>query len=118
MLLFDYEWQPPYTGPLRVRSGAGLFLAQGNGVFANPDTNLTPKETFTLLTFPFSLSVVYRAKYWRNQFFVPYVDTGVDLFTFVELRDDGQKTKFGGSLAGHIAIGGSLSLGFFGAEFI
>ena len=114
MLLFDYEWQPPYTGPLRVKAGAGLFLAQGNGVFANPDTTLTPKEAFTLVTFPFSLSVIYRAKYWQNQFFVPYVDTGMDMFTFVELRDDGQKTKLGGSLAGHVAIGASLSLGFLG----
>ena len=112
MILFDYEWDPKYTGPLEVKAGSGLFIAQGHGTFADSNSDLTPQESFTFLAFPSSLSVIYKAQYWKNQFFVPYVDGGMDLLPFVELRDDGKGTKLGASLAGHVAFGASISLGF------
>ena len=110
VILFDYEWKLPYL--LKVKVGSGLLIAQGNGTFANSDSKLTPKEVFTFIVFPSSLGLVYKVQYWENQLFVPYVDGGVDLFTFVESRDDGRGTKLGATIAGHLAVGGSLSLGF------
>ena len=112
IMFFDYEWKSSYIGPLNMKAGSGLFIAQGHGTFVDPNSTLTPKESFSLVGFPFSFSLVYRAQYWKNQFFIPHVDGGMDLFTFAELRDDHKGPKFGGSLAGHIAAGGSISLGF------
>ena len=113
ILLFNYEWDPSYI-PLTLKVGTGLLVTTGRGIFIEA-SDLVPKEKFIFLTLPFSLSGVYRAQFVKNQFFVPHLGGGLDVWTFCELRNDRKNTKFGGSFTGHLVLGGSLSLNFLSA---
>lgn len=92
-LMFDYEWKPwQGFGSLGLQVGAGLFTAQGQGVFTQTDT--TPqaqneaREKFTFFAIPINAGVVYRFEFFDNQWFAPYVMGGGSIINFMEMRDD------------------------------
>lgn len=120
MLLFDYEWQIMQNrwGKFALKAGTGLYVAQGNGHFASVspvNQGLTPREIFTFIALPNSIGVVYRFQYSDRQLFVPYVDGGGTIFTFMEIRDDDQAPKWGASFAAYGAGGLALNLSYFDA---
>lgn len=118
VIFFDYEWQllRMGIGKVGLKLGSGVFVANGNGRFANPDipenANRTPREVFTFLAFPSNIGAIYRLQFWDNQILVPYGEGGGMAIPFTELRDDGAKPKFGGAFAGYFAGGLNLNLSF------
>lgn len=117
-IFFHYEWQlwPTPIGKWGLRTGGGLFAAQGNGHFASgTNAGLTPREVFTFLLVPVNVGAVYRLQIWHRQLFVPYAEGGGTLFGFSELRDDNKGPKFGGSLGAYFAGGVGLNLTYFDA---
>lgn len=114
ILLYDYEWQFwKGFGRLGWKLGTGIYAASGNGAFKSVDNaGLTPRENFTFIAFPNSISAIYRFQYWDRQPIVPFIEGGGDVFTFVEIRDDGKSPKLGAAPAAHVAGGLSFNLGF------
>ena len=117
MVLGDFEWQFfSAFGKLGLKLGTGIMFANGNGVYAydynDPDTGPTNKaqEKYNFFMFPNSLSLVYRLDIFNRQWIVPYGEIGIDYFTFLEIRDDAEKVKIGGSPHFHFAVGGSFLL--------
>lgn len=114
MILIDYEWQYKFLGKFSLKAGSGLYYAQGNGRFnttKNTSGNI-PLEDFTLVMLPNSINAVYKLQFWDEQFLVPYAEAGIDAFAFMEFQDGEGFPRLGGSLGGHIAFGGALSLNF------
>ncbi len=60
--------------------------------------------------FPNQLTAIYKFQYADEQIFVPYVEGGAGYFTFMEVRDDGQSTKFGGAAVTVAAAGANILL--------
>lgn len=115
MVLIDYEWQfwKMALGKWSLKLGSGIFVANGNGRFANDyeeNRGLTPREVFTFLALPNSIGLTYRMQWSPYQWFVPYANGGVMGFTFAELRDDGESPKFGFSPAAYAAGGLAINL--------
>lgn len=112
ILYFDYEWQILRTaiGKFGLRLGTGISAASGKGRFVDDQTEAP--ETYTFLNFPNSVGAVYRMQFWDTQPIVPYAEGGVTGFSFVEIRDDNDPPKFGGSLAAHVALGLAFQLNF------
>jgi hypothetical protein len=113
MLLVDYEWKLfSGFGKAGLRAGTGLYFAQGNGRFAN---GAPAKEGYTFFMLPNSVSAILYLQLWDKQPLIPYAEGGVDAYVFNEYRDDGKPTfgRFGGSLAGHVAVGGLIPLNMF-----
>jgi hypothetical protein len=116
--MFIYEFEKPFLrspiGHINWQLGAGLYFAQGSGVFAN-GSPIPPLEKFSLFVFPVSASLVYRMQFFDDQFFVPYASGGFDAFCFAERRDDdlnpGIGAKLGWSPMGHFSLGGAFRLG-------
>lgn len=117
LLLVDYEWQlwRGSLGKIGLKVGTGIFVATGNGRFAENSVNagLPAREGFTFVVFPNNAGAIYRFQFWDRQPLVPYVEGGLDAFTFTEFRDDDKGPKFGGALAGHGSVGASLNLNYF-----
>jgi hypothetical protein len=120
ILLYDHEWQIlQMFGKFALKAGGGFYYATGHGKFEIQNDNRAdspePKEKFTLLVFPINVGLIYRLKYFKNQWLVPYVEGGIDAFCFAETRDDDQNPALGAALglspAAHFSLGGSLSLG-------
>jgi len=109
MIMLEGEWQFFQSfGTSALKIGSGFFTAQGDGRFKKDNT--VAREKYTFMMFPNSLGAVYRAQYWEKQPIVPYVEGGAGYFTFVELRDDGKRTKYGGSGVLYFAGGVNLPL--------
>lgn len=114
-MLFDYEWQISQKfGKLGFKIGTGLAMAQGSGQFeTDANDSLDPKEKFTFIVLPGTVGLIYRMQYWDRQLFIPYVDGGGAVFAFSELRDDGQRPKFGGAIGVYAAAGLGIDLNRF-----
>ncbi|HEX4924255.1 MAG TPA: CFI-box-CTERM domain-containing protein [Bdellovibrionales bacterium] len=112
IVFFDYEWQLLRgIGKLGLKFGTGIYAASGDGRFLN-NTALTARERYTFVMFPNNISAIYRLQYWDKQIIVPFVEGGGGYYTFVEVRDDFKRTKYGGVPIGQFAVGGSLLLDF------
>jgi hypothetical protein len=124
MLLYDQEWQFfQKFGKLGWKVGGGFYLAQGTGVFENPNPGgEDPQESFTFMVFPLNLGLVYRAHFWDGQWIIPYAEGGVDAFCFAEIRDDDNNPPLGAALgaspAMHFSVGGSIPLGRKASSFL
>lgn len=115
-VLFTKEWQliRSAIGKLGLRAGSGIFVAQGHGHFvSNTNASKTPKEQFTLLTFPTSIGGVYRMQFVHRQLFIPFAEGGLTAFPFTEIRDDGKAPKFAGSAAAYAAGGLAINMTYF-----
>ncbi len=122
-LFFDYEWMlTRKLGDVGIKVTTGLFYSQGEGEFAVVDEDnrkdKRPDEEFKFLMMPNLVSFVYRFQYFRKQFMVPFIDGGGGYFTFVELRDDGGKPKFGGVPVLAAAAGINFQLDWFDTHAI
>jgi hypothetical protein len=111
-------------GRMAYTFGFGFFFAKGTGQFidAGASPSEPPLEEFSLLAFPLSAGLQYRLQFWDNQFFVPYVGGGFDLFTFMEYRDDDNNPGIGVALgaapAAHFQGGGAFRLGRGARDFL
>lgn len=115
ILLLDWERQfmQGSIGKLGWKLGSGVFFASGHGRFeSDENAGLTPKESFTFFAFPLNAGLIYRMQFSDSQIFVPYIEGGLDLIGFSELRDDSQGPRFGGGAAGHASGGLSINLNF------
>jgi hypothetical protein len=112
VVLMDYgwDWLKGPLGRLNLKIGSGLFLATGQGRFKDQNASLEAREGFTFYMFPNQISANYRLQFSDKQWLVPYAEGGLDPILFVETRDDGGSTKFGGTLHAHGAGGIALSL--------
>ncbi len=111
IIYFDYEYQIfRGFGKLGIKGGTGIFTATGAGRFKNSGEEA--REKFTFLMLPNTLGGIYRMQIWDKQFLVPYAEAGAGYFTFVEVRDDFKRTKYGGSAVGYWAAGVSLMLDY------
>ncbi len=117
VILLDYDWKPSYTGPFSLKAGFGFMASRGHGAFEN-SKNLKPRESFLFMALPLSFSLAYKIQYWKNQMWVPYVDGGTTVLPFVEFREDGQETKWGGAFAGHFTLGSAFSFHFLGPDVL
>jgi len=110
IIYFDYEYQFFKTfGRLGAKVGTGLFMTSGKGRFKS-NISEEAREQFTFVMLPNTLGGIYRMQLWDKQPFVPFAEAGVGYFTFVEVRNDFKRTKYGGSAVGYWAAGGSLLL--------
>jgi hypothetical protein len=110
VLFLDYEY--PLTskiGRLGLKFGSGIFVASGQGQFAEKNASRRPDdipvERYTFLMFPNTLTAQYRFQYKDTQPIVPYIEGGGGYFTFAEFRDDNAGPKLGGALT-TVAAGG------------
>jgi len=85
------------AGKWSWKINSGLNVSQGKGSFAHPNAFYTPEEKFSLFVLPNTATVSYKMHFSDSQLFTPYVDAGAGYFTFVEYRNDGHKTAFGGA---------------------
>ena len=118
IIFYDYEWQLwQGFGKFGWKLGTGIYVARGNGAFKSKDNSaLIPREKFTFITFPNSISFIYRLQFWDTQIIVPFIEGGGDMIAFFESRDDERFPKFGSAPATHVAVGASFNLGFLGAD--
>lgn len=117
-VMFDYEWQllKMPIGKVGLRTGAGVFIAQGNGHFASAENrDKTPREIFTFWAAPVSVGAVYRLQIWDKQLFIPYGEGGGMAIPFGEFRDDSKPPKWGGAFAAYFAGGLAFNLTYFDA---
>lgn len=112
-VLFDYEWQLGHlAGKWTFKASSGLVIGNGTGQFENSSTNssLVPKETFLFGVMPNTAILNYKLRFSDTQWFIPYVEGGAGYFTFIEYRNDGKKTAFGGAPVASAAGGILISL--------
>lgn len=108
IVLFNFEYQFSKSfGKLGVKGGSGIYTATGNGRFRTPPYAVA-KEVYTFLLFPNNASLVWRGAFWNKQLITPFVEGGAGYYTFGEIRDDYQRTKYGGALVAQWAAGGAL----------
>ena len=55
------------------------------------------KLKFLFIVFPNTASLNYKMRFSDTQLFIPYVEGGLGYFSFIEYRDDGERTRFGGA---------------------
>lgn len=95
---------------LFAQFGLGFFTATGSGYFKAGDSNATPKEKYTIIGLPVSLGATYRFEFTNRQWIAPYLSGGGLYYSFVEMRDDGKKTKAVGTPGGYGAAGALLNI--------
>lgn len=108
ILLGDYEFLRLFSkaGRLGIKFGSGLIFANGRGRFKDPARAAElPDESYMFVVFPNTLTANYRFQFAQKQILVPFIEGGGGYYTFAEIRDDGKRPKFGGSLVG-VAAGG------------
>lgn len=102
------EWEKQlghFLGKWTLKLGTGVTTENGQGRFANNATE-TPREKFLFVVMPNTAMLNYKLRFSDKQFFIPYVEGGAGYFTFVEHRNDGEHTAFGG--AGVLAAAGGI----------
>jgi len=93
---FDYEKRiGNLLGNWSYKLSSGITTEEGVGTFATIAG--TPEEKFLFIIFPNTVSANYKLRFSDKQWFTPYFDAGAGYFTFIEYRNDGKKTIFGGS---------------------
>ena len=105
VFLLEYDWI--LAANLYLKASSGITFADGEGQFANgANPGINPKETFQFYAFPTTINLHYRLGFWDLQWLTPYVEAGPGYFGFMEIRSDGDATKFGGApvLAGAAGV--------------
>lgn len=107
-VVFDYEWQLFHLlGKWTAKFSTGFTVGNGTGQFTDPaNATLTPKEKFLMLISPHTVLLNYKMRFSDTQWFIPYVEGGPGYYTYIEHRNDGDKTGFGGAPV--IAAAGGL----------
>lgn len=109
VIQLEYDWK--LTSQLYLKAGTGFLNEKGTGQFGGSNNpSRTPRETFELYIFPNTVSASYKFKLSEDQLFTPYVDAGLGYFTFMEIRSDGDGTRFGGAPVGTFVGGLMFSL--------
>ncbi|MCC6137375.1 MAG: hypothetical protein IT287_01995 [Bdellovibrionaceae bacterium] len=113
-IVFDYEWQMFHLlGKWTAKFSTGFTVGNGSGQFTDPaNSSLTPQEKFLLVLSPHTALLNYKMRFSDTQWFIPYVEGGPGYYTYIEHRNDGKKTAFGGApviaAAGGILVSMSL----------
>jgi hypothetical protein len=96
-------------GNWSVKFGTGVTTESGSGQFLVPDSQgRLPREKYNLFVLPNTVLMSYKLRFSDNQWVVPYVEGGGGYFTFVEYRNDGDSTSYGGAFV--TAVTGGLLL--------
>lgn len=103
----DYEYflSKDY-GRLGLQGGASFQYAEGKGRLAS-DPSQESIETFSFLTIPVFLGLVYRFEYREHQYVAPYLGGGGVYTILAEKRDDENDVKGIGAF-GYYGSGGLL----------
>ena len=111
-LAFEYSYEYfmiKHGGKIGGHISAGFQVAQGKGRLVNDPTQES-FETFTFLTMPINLGLVYRFEYTDRQILVPYVVGGGSVMVLAEKREDRSKVNAIGGFGFFAAGGGLLNL--------
>lgn len=103
------EWEKQlghFLGKWTLKLGSGITAENGQGRFEN-NPGIEPKEKFLFVVMPNTAMLNYKLRFSDKQLFIPYVEGGAGYFTFIEYRNDGDHTAFGGAAA-LAAAGGVL----------
>lgn len=103
----DYEYfLTRDMGKLGLQGGLSFQYAEGKGRLASDPTKESI-ETFSFITMPLFLGLVYRFEYRDRQYVAPYVAGGGAYTVLAEKRDDRSEVK-GVGAAGFYGAGGAL----------
>jgi hypothetical protein len=106
VIVAEYErYLGHLLGKWTLKLGTGVTSEEGNGRFVS-NTSIVPLEKFNFVIFPNTALLNYKFKFSDTQILTPYLEGGAGYFTFVEYRNDGDKTTFGG--AGVLAFSGGM----------
>ena len=111
-LAFEYSYEYfmiKHGGKIGGHLSAGFQVAQGKGRLVN-DPSQESFETFTFLTMPINVGLVYRFEYTDRQILVPYVVGGGSVMILAEKREDRSKVNAIGGFGFFAAGGGLLNL--------
>ncbi len=113
---YDYEWFPFIEhGKLGLQGGFSAMFSSGYGrLVASPSPQ--SEETFTFVTIPLTLGVVYRLEWKDKQILAPYVAGGGTYLVLAEKREDKSTPKFAGSPGFYASAGMMLNLAFLDAD--
>lgn len=94
---FIYEWQAlKGFGKMGLQLGVGFATANAKGYFRNGSLdNKVPRESYTFISLPVSLGVVYRFEYAERQWVAPYIAGGGIYNGLIEYRNDGESNVVG-----------------------
>jgi hypothetical protein len=99
-LLMNHEWMPfRKYGSLGVLLEGGISYSHGNGTLVSGGNTYPAQESYTLFIVPLSAFIKYRLEFWRNQWFVPYIEAGGTYYGLGELRSGDNKFRYAGAPA-------------------
>jgi hypothetical protein len=118
LVFFEYEKKLGHLGgQWSYKLGTGFATEEGGGRFSDPNTAVStggraPKEKFNFIVMPNTALLNFKFRYSDNQLFTPYLEAGGGYFTFLEYRNDGDHTAYGGApvLAGAAGLLVSMNL--------
>lgn len=95
-----------FGGKWSYKLATGVTTESGSGRFNDPSATLTPREKYQFIVFPNTALLNYKLNFSDRQYFTPYLEAGGGYFTFIEYRNDGDRTAFGGAPV--LTAGGGL----------
>lgn len=111
-LAFEYSYEYfmiKHGGKIGGHLSVGFQVAQGKGRLVN-DPSQESFESFTFLTMPLNLGLIYRFEYTDRQILVPYVVGGGSVMVLAEKREDRSKVNAIAGFGFFTAAGGLLNL--------
>ncbi len=125
----DYEWRlwRSAVGDFLLTFGSGFFLAADKGFFASDvargivdGSARSQKEKVYFMLLPNSVGALYRLRFGKNPFLVPFAGCGVGVFAALE-RQGGSAISLksyhvGAGYVFQYMLGGQISLGHFSRE--
>lgn len=103
----EVEFGYLFNNQVNVTFSSGFGYADGNAVSVTSGSS--SGDTFSLLTIPLRLSVIYRFDYKPQQLFVPYVRAGADAVVFRE-KTSGSSAITNIKYGGHAGVGVGILL--------
>ena len=108
----EYEKQlGHFLGKWAIKLGTGVSSETAPGHFETPPTSgREPKEKFSFVVMPNTAMLNYKLRFSDKQIITPYFEGGGGYFTFVEYRNDGNHTAYGGAPIAAVAGGLLISI--------
>lgn len=98
----------------RLKLGAGLIFANGNGAFNDPNySGIQAPEKYSFFGIPIEVGLQYALEFYDEQIFVPYGTAAISYMIATEIQDGSfKKMKYLGQAGAHLSGGVALGLGW------
>ncbi|MCO5114183.1 MAG: hypothetical protein M9899_08405 [Bdellovibrionaceae bacterium] len=105
---------PQILKAARLKLGAGLIFANGNGIFGSGDYSGIPApEKYTFIGIPIEVGLQYALEFYDEQIFIPYGTAALSYMVATEIQDGSFKNmKYLGQAGAHFSGGVALGLGW------